>query len=123
MLRALITSISFFSLTSALSYVCTYNHKDYYGENSLAFQFPIHVIPVKLNPCSTDCTPYEEMKVNGTDMWVGYQSLCTFPPPLEEYDLDEEPEDVKPLVLSLNEGIYVSYPATTICVSRFEPLC
>jgi hypothetical protein len=62
------------------------------------------------------------MTLNGTEVWLGYQSLCSFHPYLEEYDLDEEPEDVVyPLSLSLpslEEGVYLSYPSTTICLSN-----
>jgi len=114
-----------FSFSTAISYVCTYQHKDYYGEDSIGFQFPQYVFPVKQDLCSTDCKPYEQMTLNGTEVWLGYQSLCSFHPYLEEYDLNEEPEDiVYPLspylspYLSLEEGVYLSYPSTTICLSN-----
>ena len=113
-----------FSFSSAISYVCTYQHKDYYGKDSLGFQFPEYVFPVNQDLCSTDCKPYEQMTLNGTEVWLGYQSLCSFHPYLDEYDLDEEPKDVVyplPSLPSLEEGVYLSYPSTTICLSHKYP--
>lgn len=112
-----------FSFSTAISYVCTYQHKDYYGKDSIGFQFPQYVFPVKQDLCSTDCKPYEQMTLNGTEVWLGYQSLCSFHPYLDEYDLDEEPKDVvHPLPLPLlEEGVYLSYPSTTICLSHKYP--
>jgi len=122
MLRFLISSMVAVSVYS-LSYVCTFQNKDYYGNDELAFQLPKHTIPVSVDKCSTDCTPYEPFTMNGNKVWVGYQSLCSFKPlHLDEYELDDEVNASHLSAIGLlQEGVYVSYPSTTICVSKVNP--
>ena len=123
MLRYLIILASI-PFSYSLSYVCTYQNRDYYGNDELGFQFPNHLIKVNQEFCSRDCMPYEPMTLQGKDFWVGYQSLCTFHPVrLEEYELDEYVDNVtNPYELTFSqEGVYVSYPSVTLCISKQNP--
>ena len=121
MLRFLL-GLSLFVTGYSVSYVCTYQQKDYYGQDEIAFQFPKHVVPIVLTSCHTDCLPYEPMVIRGKPVWVGYQSLCSIQPIhlQEESTLDENGTDPK-LTYALEDGIYFSYPSTTICVSHKNP--
>jgi hypothetical protein len=114
-----------FTSVQSLSYICTHQTKDYYGDDSLGFQFPSVVYPSNQSLCSTDCTPYEEIIVGGDLLWVGYQSLCSEQPvflkyvPNQEQDVDEKgPRDLENIPL---EGVYISYPSITVCVSKKNP--
>ena len=112
------------STVQSLSYVCTYHTKDYYGPDSLGFQFPSIVYPSNQSLCSTDCSPYEEMEIGGDLLWVGYQSLCSEQPsfltyvPIQETVDEKAPRDLENIP---SDGVYISYPSITVCVSKKNP--
>ncbi len=118
-LSLLFISQSFVQPIEAVSYVCTYDQKDYYGHDSLAFQFPHLLFPdSKTDSCSKDCLPYEPMIVKGKQVWVGYQSLCRNYPEFLLLSNGSKEERDPVLTHNVRDGIYLSYPSTTVCISH-----